>query len=96
MPKIVYTEQARADIKEIWFYIAEDSFQAADRFFAQIHEKCEALSLSPEIGRERPELAKSIRSFPLGNYLIFYHIEKKTTVIDRVLSGYRNLPDFFL
>ena len=30
------------------------------------------LSKQPKAGHERPELAPELRSFPLGNYLLFY------------------------
>jgi toxin ParE1/3/4 len=95
MNKPIYTDQARDDIKEIWLYIAEDSFAAADRVMLSIHEKCESIAQTPSIGRERPELADGVKSFPIGKYLIFYHTDNDSTIIDRVLSGYRNLPDFF-
>ncbi|MBN2340920.1 MAG: type II toxin-antitoxin system RelE/ParE family toxin [Deltaproteobacteria bacterium] len=95
MNKPIYTDQARIDIKEIWLYIAEDSFNAADRVMLNIYQQCESIAQTPTIGRKRPELADGIRSIPIGKYLIFFHCENNSTIIDRVLSGYRNLPDFF-
>ena len=80
---------------DIWDYIAEDSVNAADRVIEEIHAKCENIAQTPDIGRNRPELATGIKSLPIRKYLIFYHSEDGATIIDRVLSGYRNLPDFF-
>lgn len=64
--------KAHWDLEEIWLYIAQDSPRAADRLIGRIHEKCQVLAESPHIGRSRPELAVDLRSFPVGNYVIFY------------------------
>lgn len=92
---LLFTEQSETDMDDIWDYIAHDSIDAADRFIDQIHEKCRLLAETPGMGRKRSELVEGVRSFPLGNYLIFYHTQDDTTFIDRVLSGYRNLSVLF-
>jgi toxin ParE1/3/4 len=51
---------------------------------------------NPLAGRARPELAENVRSFPVGNYVIFYRPLQDGIEIVRVLSGYRDLlPDDF-
>jgi toxin ParE1/3/4 len=47
------------------------------------------------LGRSRDQLALGMRSFPVGNYLIFYLPIKNGIVIVRVLSGYRDLDSLF-
>ncbi|MCK9459223.1 MAG: type II toxin-antitoxin system RelE/ParE family toxin [Proteobacteria bacterium] len=91
MTSLVLTRQARADLDEIWLYVAQDSLEAADRLVDTIFEKCGLIADSPQIGRERPEIAARVRSFPVRSYLIFYHEKDGSVFVDRVLSGYRDL-----
>lgn len=49
----------------------------------------------PGIGRTRDELAESLRSFPVGNYVIFYRAMPDGIDIVRVLSGFRDIPNVF-
>lgn len=93
--KLVISDEAVADLIDIWTYIAEDSPERADHFIDQIHEKCDALTETPMLGRERNELVPGMRSFPIGQYLIFYRLVEKTLQVVRVLSGYRDLDALF-
>ncbi|HEV3026169.1 MAG TPA: type II toxin-antitoxin system RelE/ParE family toxin, partial [Planctomycetota bacterium] len=82
--------QARADLEEIWLFIAEDSPDAADRFIDRILGTCQRLAHSPRIGRSREDLASGIRSFRVDKYIIFYRAAKSGIEVARVLSGYRD------
>jgi toxin ParE1/3/4 len=59
---LVLSEQAEADLVDIWVYIAEDSPSMADAFIARIQEKCLLLMANPTLGRNRPELGAGICS----------------------------------
>ncbi|MGO9062618.1 MAG: type II toxin-antitoxin system RelE/ParE family toxin [Candidatus Binataceae bacterium] len=72
MSEVVLSELAEADFTDIWVFVAQDYAEAADRLLDRLHEKCQFLANSPEVGRQRPELDSSIRSFAVGNYVIFY------------------------
>lgn len=89
------TEHARDDLDSIWFYIAEDSVAAADRFIDTIIARIRTIAEQPGIGHLRNEIAPSLRSFPIGNYLIFYRQMTVGIDIVRILSGYRDLPSLF-
>jgi len=82
-------------LKEIWKYIAADSERAADDLLDHIGEILELLGQSPLLGRARSELRPGIRSFPVGDYVIFYKPRKDGVTVVRVLSGYRNLEFLF-
>ena len=92
---LVISDEAIADLVDIWSYIAEDYPERADRFVDEIRSQCESLSETPMIGRERSELLPGMRSFPFGRYLIFYRIAEESLQIVRVLSGYRDLEALF-
>lgn len=72
MPLIIKLPRAKADLAEIWDYIADDSEAQADAFIDTIDLKLRLLAEKPNIGRVRSELAENMRSFPVGRYVIFY------------------------
>ncbi|MCP4676534.1 MAG: type II toxin-antitoxin system RelE/ParE family toxin [Deltaproteobacteria bacterium] len=65
--------------------------KAADFLYSNIHEKFHALSDSPLIGRSRSEIGEGVRSFPIGNYVVFYRIVSEGIYISRVLHGKRDI-----
>ena len=83
------SREAKADLAEIFCYIAEDSVAAARRMNARCREAFTALARMPGIGRERPDLESGTRSFPVGNYMIYYREERRCIEISRVLHGMR-------
>jgi len=93
--RVYLSEQAEADLAEAWLYVARDNRKAADRLLTQLRQKCLLLANSPEMGRKRDELRPSIRSFPHGNYVIFYRIAVEGVEVVRVLSSYRDIEAIF-
>jgi len=89
------SEVARSDLDEIWFYIAQDNMDAADRFIHAIVSRFAMLAGMPEMGRMREELAPRLRSFAIGNYVIFYRPMENGVEIARVLHGAREFPPLF-
>jgi toxin ParE1/3/4 len=96
MPVIIKRPRAKSDLVEIWDYIAEDSEARADSFLDLIDKKFRTLAQRPAIGRLRDELAESLRSFPVGRYVIFYRPLSNGVDIVRVLHSARDMnTDFF-
>lgn len=96
MPVIIKRPRAKSDLVEIWDYIAEDSEARADSFVGLIDKKFRTLAQRPAIGRLRDELAESLRSFPVGRYVIFYRPLSNGVDIVRVLHSARDMnTDFF-
>jgi toxin ParE1/3/4 len=91
MPTVVVRPRALVDLAEIWSHIAEDSADHADTFTDLIDSKFQVLARRPGIGRSRPELATDLRSFAVGNYVIFYIPLSKGVEVVRVLHGARDL-----
>ncbi len=69
MSRVRIAEEAEADLVEIWTFIAQDSIEAADQFLERVYDTCQTLARSPGIGRDRADLVRGIRSFPVGTYL---------------------------
>ena len=95
MAKVLRKPQAEADLIEIWTYIAQDSPTRADKLLDEIDEKSQTLAQSPFIGKVRDELGPKIRSFPIGNYVLFYQPIEDGIEIIRVLHGARDIEALF-
>jgi toxin ParE1/3/4 len=70
MRKIVRRPRAKADLLEIWRYLAERSPAAADRLLDRVEEIAYMLAEHPLAGRARPELAENQRSFPVESLVV--------------------------
>ena len=95
MPTAFRTSEAEDDLVQIWAFIAERNLRAAEGLLNTINEKCELLAHSPEIGRRRPELDPDLRSFPVGNYVIYYHRVEDGIEVIRVLHAARDVEVIF-
>lgn len=95
MPRLLKSPQAEIDLDNIWFYIAQDSPKNADRFLDLIQEKCELIADFPSLGESCAELVDGLRSFPVGNYLIFYFPLEDGADIVRVMHGSRDVNALF-
>ena len=95
MPRLLITPEAELDLIEIGLYISVDSPTNAERFLDKLHTTMQRLSEFPGIGQRREELANSVRSFPEGNYLIFYTSVDDGIDVIRVLHGARDLRRLF-
>ncbi|HWF20295.1 MAG TPA: type II toxin-antitoxin system RelE/ParE family toxin [Verrucomicrobiae bacterium] len=86
---------AREDLEEIWIYIAVDNSEAADRLIHRLVSQFRLLASMPGMGWQRDDLASGLRSFPLGNYVIFYRSQANGIEIVRVLHRARDFPPLF-
>jgi toxin ParE1/3/4 len=64
MPRLSQRPEAESDLDEIWWYIAQDSPENADRFLDRIQEQCMALADFPQMGTHRDGLKAGLRSQP--------------------------------
>ena len=95
MYRILRKPQAEADLIGIWNYIAQDSPIRADKLLDEIDEKSQTLVQSLYIGKARDEAGPTIRSFPIGNYVLFYRPIEDGIEIIRVLHGARDIEALF-
>ncbi len=91
MPVVTQRPRARDDLAEIWDYIADDSEARADAFIDTVNDKFRMLAGHPGMGRLRDELRPSLRSFPVGRYIIFYLPLPDGVDIVRVLHSARDI-----
>ena len=86
-----YADTAKADLADIFWYVAEHDATAAEALITLLTGTCDILADTPHAGRNRPDLAPSLRSFPKGNYVIFYTETSQGVIIVRVLHAARDI-----
>ena len=79
------------DVTSIWTFIADDNAGAADALIDRIDRAADMLADTPLAGRARPELGSKLRSFPVGNYIIFYVPVPDGIEIVRVMNGRQDI-----
>jgi toxin ParE1/3/4 len=89
------SDAASSDLEEILLFIAQDDPDAANRFIRTIVSRFPTLASMPHMGRHREELSAQLRSFPVGNYVIFYRPMDGGIEVVRVLHGARDFPSLF-
>ena len=86
---------AKADIFDIWSYIAKESEYAADRVEQAIYDACAFLAEGHLRGHSRPDLtARNVRFWTLTrypNYTVVYRPETSPLQVLAVVHGKRNL-----
>jgi plasmid stabilization system protein ParE len=95
MSDYVFTPLAKADIFNIWSFIAEASEEAADQVEQAIYYACAFVAEGPMRGHSRPDLTtRPLRFWTLTrypNYSIVYRPETVPLQIVAVMHGKRNI-----
>jgi toxin ParE1/3/4 len=100
--ELVWSNQARADLFEIYVMIGLEQPAAAERYFDRIDDKTRLLKSQPRMGARRSDIRPSMRMLVEAPYLILYRTDPDTnegpvgTVeIIRVVDGRRDLSGIF-
>jgi len=94
--KIIWSRQARDDLRDIVTFIAENNQPIAESFGFRLMAKVDLLAQFPEIGRIVPERQdKNIREIILPPYRIVYRVlaENHVVAVARVWHGARGEPE---
>ena len=91
MPTVQKLPKAYEDLLEIWDFIAADNIAAADAWIDKLDAHFLLLASHPLMGRARDELAKNLRSFPFGRYVIFYLPDTNGITVVRVIHSARDI-----
>jgi antitoxin ParD1/3/4 len=95
MSAYALTPLAKADIFDIWSYIASRSEAAADRVEQAIYDACEFVAASPLRGHPRSDLtARPLRFWTLTrypNFIVVYRPDTAPLHIVAVLHGKRSI-----
>jgi addiction module RelE/StbE family toxin len=89
---VVWSEPAKADLHQIFEYIARDSRHYAQEVVRELMAKAEILHSLPRIGRVVPEInEETVRELPVHAYRILYEITGTDVVILTVVHKRREL-----
>jgi len=93
------TAQAIEDLDAIWWVIAEDNRDAAERVEIEVLATCHRLARHPRMGTKRQDITRlavrfwTVTKFP--NYVIVYRPETIPLQVVAVLHGRRDLKAAF-
>ena len=92
-----WSHAAKADLIQIWLYIAEENEQAADRLITRIETVVDRLADFPRSAPARHDIGQDIRGLTVGNYLVVYRVDEASHAVAllRVLDGRRDLSAIF-
>jgi len=95
MGEVFGDHEAESDLRQIWRYIARHNRTAADRLLDMIDSKAKLMATQPELGQLRSELAVGLRSFLVGNYVVYYQPLKNGVAVARVIHAARDVDALF-
>lgn len=100
--ELVWSNQARTDLLDIYVMIGLEQPAAAERYFDRIEAKAELLRSQPRMGVRRSDLRPSMRMLVEVPYLLLYRTDPNTDEgpiaaieIIRVVDGRRDLHGLF-
>src|SRR5579862_6644834 len=95
--RFVLTPEARADLVEIWDYIAEDSIDNADQVLARLDDAFTRLAQTPGMGHHREDLADLRHRFwTVYSYVVAYRSETAPAASMHVLGRLPRAPRIVL
>jgi toxin ParE1/3/4 len=90
--KIVWTEPAVEDLRELHAYIARDSAVYASDFAERIISAAESVLAHPKLGRVVPEQHdENVRELLYQHYRIIYRVKNDLIAMLAVIHGARDL-----
>jgi toxin ParE1/3/4 len=94
--KIVWSELARQDLRDIVEFIARDNPPVAETFGYLLISRVDSLSEFPRLGRMVPEIRnEDIREIVFRSYRIVYRVDeaRRAVAVIRVWHGARGEPE---
>lgn len=93
--RIVWTEPARRDLRDIYLYIAQDNPYAARALQNEIWRRVTLLQDNPQLGR--PGRVEGTRELVMGDspYILPYRVRHERVEILAVFHGARMWPSRF-
>jgi toxin ParE1/3/4 len=91
--QVEFSSFIEGDLESIGDYIAHDNPTRAVTFVRELREKIRQIGQNPFLFQLRPEIGQDARIAIIGRYIILFRVFSDRVRIERVVSGYRNLPE---
>lgn len=93
--KVKPSSQFSADLRTILTFVSDYDVGSARRVQAELIRKLALLRIRPLALRLRAELGEEVRVIRVFNYMILYHVEAKTVLLDRLVHSSQDLEAIF-
>ena len=91
MKKFELARRALGDLQEIWEFVSEDSFTAADRLLEEFYSMFRQLAEMPGMGHKREDLTdRKVLFRALHSYLIVYKNSQPLRIV-RIIHAKRDV-----
>jgi toxin ParE1/3/4 len=87
---VFYQRVAKADLIDVWLFIAEDNVAAADAYIARLQHACVLIAAKPLMGVNRPDIAKDVSRFAVDDHVIYYELDNENISVLRVWRAARD------
>jgi plasmid stabilization system protein ParE len=94
--RVVLSQAAIADLRDIGHWIALDHPERAVTFVQELARKCAELGEAPLPYPLAPEAGEGVRKRRHGRYLILYHVGAEAVEVLHVVHGMRAYRNLFL
>lgn len=91
MPRLRFSRNARADLKEIARFIARDKPVAARNWVERVKAKCRLVARQPGLGEVREDLGEGVHATLVGSYVVFYRVIGGNLEVSRIVRGDRDI-----
>jgi toxin ParE1/3/4 len=90
MSRLERTPRAELDLLQVWVYVAERNFPAAEKLLARIEATVELLAKQPMMGERIDRISPGLRRFSVGEYVVAYRPLEDGIRLLRVVHGSRD------
>ncbi len=92
MRKLLFSALARADIEDIWFYIARESgVERADAAIDRMTRRLQLLCEHPYSGPVRRDIAPDARCLVHERWMVLYRVDPDALRVVRIVDATRDL-----
>ncbi len=93
MSRVERTRRVEVDLLQIWNYIAQHNWPAADATLRRIQATSEMLAKNRYAGEAIDDVAPGLRRFTVGSFVIIYRPIPNGVRLIRVSHGSRDFQD---
>jgi toxin ParE1/3/4 len=91
MSRIERTYRARVDAQQIWVYVAQRNYPAADRLVERFDAAIKQLADNPQMGEAVDHTLRGVRRFTVGSYVLLFEPLTDGVRVLRIVHSSRDL-----